>query len=712
MGSTAGRHRPSLPVPTRSSDLPVRPRYATVVPVDRSTDASGERPGPVGRAWRAVIGPPLRFRDLGKEQINPVEGLSALSLDALTSVAYGPEAILVVLAAAGASALHLMLPVTLAIVVLLGLLVFSYRQVISAYPSGGGAYAVSRANLGTRASLVAAAALVVDYTLTVAVSIAAGVSALTSAFPALSSATLPLCLGILALITLLNMRGLGEAARAFLLPTLVFIVGVLAIIVVGLVHPMGLHQPQPGHTLVPAHSVEVVSILLILKAFSAGCSALTGVEAIANGVPLFKPPQAVRARRTELLLGSILATMLVGLAVLATRWHVAPRSGQTVLSQIMADAVGRHWAYYLVSVTITIVLSLAANTSFGGLPVLASLLGRDGYLPHLFGLRGDRQVFTYGIAALAALAGALLVVVDGNTQRLIPMFAIGVFTGFTLAQTGLVVHWRRSRPSGWRQRAALNGLGALVTGVATVVFLVTKFESGGWVVLVAVPVFIALFVRIQRYYRAVGKALGLGAVPPKPQPGPVTVVVPITGVSRLTERALSHAMSMSGDVLALTVLPDEGPAATERAAALRTEWERWGPGVPLHILHTEYASVARPIAHFIDSLHTTPHGCVVVLLPVVHPERRRYTLLHNHIDRVVTAALASRDDVVISQLPFPLRVEHALRGARRSRDASVPAGTPAGAKAQAEPQPPALATQPAGRHPGDPEMPTSAPSEP
>ena len=344
-----------------------------------------------------LIGPPLRATELAREQINPVEGLSALSLDALTSVAYGPEAIIVVLALAGAGALDLVLPVTLAIVGLLVVLVVSYRQVIDAYPGGGGAYAVSRANLGTAASLVAGAALVVDYTLTVAVSIAAGVGSLTSAFPSLSPATVPICLAILAVITLLNLRGLGDSARAFLLPTLVFIVGLLAIIAVGLVHPLALGTPQPGRSLLPTKGLQTVGVILILKAFSAGCSALTGVEAIANGVPLFKQPRAQRAKRTELLLGLVLGTLLLGLAVLARRWHIGPRSGQTVLSQIMATAVGRHWAYYLVSLTITVVLALAANTSFGGLPVLGSLLARDNYLPHLFSLRDDRQVFSNGI---------------------------------------------------------------------------------------------------------------------------------------------------------------------------------------------------------------------------------------------------------------------------------------------------------------------------
>src|SRR5580658_3473079 len=325
-------------------------------------DAQGGR---VSGVWNHLIGPPKSALGAGKDRITPVEGLSALSLDALTSVAYGPEAIILVLAVAGAGALHLVLPITIAIVGLLAILVFSYRQVIDAYPMGGGAYAVSRANLGTGVSLVAAASLVVDYTLTVAVSIAAGVASLQSAFPSLNGATTPLCLGILLFITVLNLRGLGETARAFLLPTLVFIFGLLAIIAVGLIHPLGMHTAQIGPSIVATHTVEAVSILLLLKAFSAGCSALTGVEAIANGVPLFKEPRVPRAKQTEFMLGGILGAMLLGLAVLADRWHIGPRSGQTVLSQIIGAAVGRHWAYYVVSLTITLVLALAANTSFG-----------------------------------------------------------------------------------------------------------------------------------------------------------------------------------------------------------------------------------------------------------------------------------------------------------------------------------------------------------
>jgi amino acid transporter len=601
-----------------------------------------------------LVGRPLRRAEVAKEQITPVEGLSALSLDALTSVAYGPEAIIVVLAAAGAGALHLVLPITIAIVVLLGVLVFSYRQVIDAYPGGGGAYAVSRANLGVPASLVAGASLVVDYTLTVAVSIAAGVGALTSAFQSLSPATVPICLGILAVVTLLNLRGLGEAARAFLLPTMIFIIGLLAIIAIGLVHPLALHAPQPGHSLLATHGLEVVSVLLVLKAFSAGCSALTGVEAIANGVPLFKQPRAVRAKRTELLLGVILGTMLLSLAVLASRWHIGPRSGQTVLSQIMADAVGRHWAYYVVSLTITLVLSLAANTSFGGLPVLASLLSRDDYLPHIFALRGDRQVFANGIWALTILSGALLIAVGGNTNSLIPLFAIGVFTGFTLAQSGLVVHWWKEKPAKWRHRAAINGLGATMTAIATVVFLFSKFLEGAWVVVVAVPLLVFLFVRIHAYYERAARDLGIGSPQPEPESRPSLVIVPVTSVSRLTVHAISEALSLSKEVIAITVVPEDEGEGEARARSLEQDWAKWNPGVALRVLHSEYASVVQPIISFIDDLRSHDDRQIVVLIPVVIPERARYRLLHNQIDLVLSSALRSRPDVVVARVQLPL----------------------------------------------------------
>jgi amino acid transporter len=533
---------------------------------------------------------------------------------------------------------------------------------------------VSRANLGPGASLVAGASLFVDYTLTVAVSIAAGVAALTSAFPAVRPATVPICLATLAVITLLNLRGLGDSARAFLLPTLVFVVGLLAIIAVGLIHPLGLKEAAPGRSTLPAHGLQVVSVLLVLKAFSAGCSALTGVEAIANGVPLFRPPRTTRAKRTELMLGLILGAMLLGLAVLAHRWRVGPRSGQTVLSQIMGLAVGRHWAYYVVSLTITIVLALAANTSFGGLPVLASLLARDNYLPHLFGLRGDRQVFNSGIWVLAALSAGLLVAVGGSTNEMIPLFAIGVFTGFTLSQSGLVVHWWRTRPARWRQRIVINGGGAVVTGLATVIFLVTKFQQGAWIVLVAVPAFVLLFLRIHAYYARTRAQLGVGQVPAAPTGKEALVIVPVSSVSQLSRYAICEALSLSPHVVAVSVAV-EGDTAAGAPERLQAQWDEWNPGPPLRILRTEYASVVDPLVAFIDEQRARGDRQIVVLIPVLIPGRWRYRILHNQIDLVLSAALRKRPDVVVARVQMPMP---GTSPGRRARSLTVPGPTSTG----------------------------------
>jgi amino acid transporter len=603
---------------------------------------------------RLLVGRALSRHEASSEEITPVEGLSALSLDALTSVAYGPEAILVVLAAAGATSLHLILPITIAIVVLLAVLVTSYRQVIDAYPQGGGAYAVSRDNFGPGVSQLAGAALIVDYTLTVAVSIAAGVGQFVSAFPATASYTVPMCLGILLVITGLNLRGLGESARAFLVPTFVFIVGLVVIIGIGLIHPLGLRSALIGRSLVPTHAAEAVTVFLVLKAFSAGCSALTGVEAIANGVPLFKEPRAARAKRTELFLGVTLATMLLGLAVLAKKFQIQPRTNQTALSQIMGESVGRHWAYYLVSLTITLVLALAANTSFGGLPVLTSLLARDNYLPHFFGVRDSRLVFGNGVWTLTLFSGILLVAVGGNTNTLIPLFAIGVFIGFTLSQTGLVVHWRRIEGRSWKRRAMINGVGAAVTATATVIFLLTKFVEGAWVVVVAVPLFILLFNRVEAYYGRAAEELGIGIIPPAPQRQATVVVVPVTNVSRLTRQALSEAMSMGDEVVAVTVVLDSGSAGLP-ATDVERQWQEWNPGVPLKVLHTDYASIVEPIVGFVDELIAPHDRQVVVLIPVVIPDRLRYRLLHNQIDLALASALRRRPDVVVARVPMPIR---------------------------------------------------------
>ncbi len=603
----------------------------------------------MARIWKILVGPPLRADQVTSEELSPVDGLPALSLDALTSVAYGPQAIALVLAGAGAVALKFALPITIAIVALLALLVLSYRQVIEGFPQGGGAYAVSRAHLGAGFSRLAAASLIVDYTLTVAVSIAAGVAGLVSAFQSLAPYTVMLCLAMLAIITLLNLRGLGDSARAFLLPTAAFIVGLLAVIIVGIIHPIAPHVHQPGKSLVATHALQVIGVLLILKAFSSGCSALTGVEAIANGVPLFERPRVKRAKQTELLLGVILAAMLLGLGVLIAHFHVAPRMHDTVLSQVMAISVGRTWAYYTVTIAITIVLGMAANTSFGGLPILASLLARDNYLPHLFSMRGDRLVYTKGVWALAVFSGLILVVVSGNTDTLIPLFAIGVFTGFTLAQAGMVIHWRSNRTPRWHWRAVLNAVGAVVTGIATLVFVISKFAAGAWIVVVAVPAIILLFQRVHRYYEVVGKELDLSGATNAPAPhDSLLVVVPITGITQLSMATISQAMTFGGEVVAVHVAFSD---AGDEEGGIIKHWERWNPGVPLVMLQTRYHSVIRPITRYVlQAMHDGKD--VVVLIGEMEPRLLRHRLLHNQMGTVLSMSLRRHTDATVAILPM------------------------------------------------------------
>ncbi|MDA8074305.1 MAG: APC family permease [Actinomycetota bacterium] len=585
------------------------------------------------------------------EEITSLEGIPALSLDAISSVAYGPQAMLVVLATAGAGALTKIEPITVAIVVLLVILVFSYRQVIAAYPDGGGCYAVSKANLGRRPSLLAGAALIVDYVLTVAVSISAGVAALVSAFPTLQPDSLALSLGILAVLTALNLRGLATSARALLVPTAVFIVGMYLVIVMGLLR----QHPASGsgvHGVAVPTAAAAIGVLLILKAFAAGCSALTGVEAIANDVPVFREPRARRAMRTEVLLGGLLGTMLLGLSILTVRFHIAPVASQTVLSQLTGASVGRGTLYYVIDLSTTAILAIAANTSFGGLPVLASLLARDNLLPHVFGLRGDRPVYRYGVGVLALLAAVLLVAVDAKTDALIPLFAIGVFTGFTLSQAGLVRHWFHERPNGWWGRAALNGLGAAMTAVATVIFVVTKFSSGAWVVIIAIPAIIALFARVARYYRDVAVELGIGETPPVPRPEPSLVVVPVAAVSRMTSAALSRAVSLGDEVAAVSVQFDD-----KAAASLQDEWDRWGPGVPLTVLRSASRSVTKPMLAYLHSPLLQARSSILVLIPEVEPRKWRHQLLQNQRGIILANVLRRRSDVTVARMAFHLEKE-------------------------------------------------------
>ncbi|MDG4857389.1 APC family permease [Streptomyces sp. T-3] len=590
-----------------------------------------------------------------RHRLTALTGLAALSLDAMASVAYGPEAIVLVLAAAGGHGLGFTLPVTLAIAALLAVLVASYRQVIAAFPDGGGSYAVARTHLGRRTSLVAAASLVLDYVLNVAVAVTAGVAALTSAFPELYAERLPICLGVLVLITAVNLRGIVESARAFIVPTVVFVVAILTLIAVGLFRdgPVSTATAE-GHASVLADNATTVGALLLLKAFASGCSALTGVEAIANAVPSFRTPRAKRAQHAEIALGAILGVMLIGLAVLISRFGLQPVEGVTVLAQLADASLGHNWAFYVIQFATMILLALSANTSFGGLPVLLKLLARDNYLPHVFALKADRQVHRHGVLALAAVSAALLLFSGGDTNTLVPLFAIGVFVGFTLAQTGMVLHWRRERGPRWRGKALLNGLGALLTGVSAIVVTATKFHDGAWLIVVTLPVLVGAFETVQRAYAGIGERLGIGRVPEVPHRERSLVVVPVSGLSRLTCEALNAAVSLGDEVRAVTVTHLE-PEDREHATALRRDWELWNPGVDLVELKSEHRTVGRPVAAYVRRIHAYHPGTrVTVLIPEVEPARLWQRALQNQRGAVVAHAVRRDTDAVICRLRFRL----------------------------------------------------------
>ncbi|HME02473.1 MAG TPA: APC family permease [Solirubrobacteraceae bacterium] len=599
---------------------------------------------------RAAHRLPARLRRAGKHadgghELGVAGGLAALSLDALSSVAYGPEAMVLVLVTAGSGALSLTLPLTLVITGMLVLLVFSYTQVIAAHPEGGGAYAVAKANLGRIPALLAAASLVVDYVLTVAVSLAAGAASLGSVFPSLSHHLLLVSLAGLVLLTAVNMFGISESARLLMIPTAVFIVSILALVIVG---PFRSHpEATIGTGLGAIHATTALGIVVILKAFASGCSAVTGVEAIANGVPAFRKPRVQQAQRTEICLGLLLAVMLVGLAVLIRAHHVVPRGGVTILAQITAGTFGTGWPFYVSNLAVTLALALAANTSFGGLPVLMSLLAKDNRMPHLFYLRAERPVYRLGIAALALTAMVLLIAVGAQTDRLIPMFTIGVFIGFTISQLGLVRHWRQVRPPHWRARAALNGAGATMTAVAVIVFLSTKFLEGAWIVTIVIPLLMLLFSHTETYYAKVAAELRLGRTPKTPHRSESIVIVPTSTVSLLTELALSTAMSLGETVIALAVAGDE-----EERTQIKREWDQWPCGIALEVLLDPQRHLVRSVIRYIDSI--PPAGATItVLIPEIIPNKRRHEILHNQRGRLLEASLKSHSrGVVIATLPF------------------------------------------------------------
>jgi amino acid transporter len=553
------------------------------------------------------------------------------------------------LVAAGAAAVSWTVPISLAIALLLLVLVVSYRQVIAVHPDGGGSYAVAKKELGRWPALLAAASLVVDYVLTVAVSLSAGADSLASVFPPLAHHTLAMCIAGLAVLAVINLVGIAESAKVLMGPTLLFIAGIFAIVIFGFFedHPVAVI----GNDLGPIHASEALGVVVILKAFSAGCSSLTGVEAIANAVPAFRSPAVKRAQRCEVALGVLLGAMLIGLAFQIRLHQVVPRGDVTILAQLSAGAFGTGWPFYVINLSVTLVLAFAANTSFGGLPVLLQLLAKDHRMPHMFALRAEKPVFRYGVTALSLLAGAVLVIVDADTQRLLPVFAIGVFIGFTISQTGLVLHWHRERGPRWVGYIMLNGFGAVLTAVAGVVLLASKFTEGAWLLLILVPGLMTLFNGIERYYQRAGEQLGLGTVPAKPVPGVDTkalVIVPIVAVSSVAQRALQVAMRIGPAVVPISV--DVDPDSTQR---LRRQWEEWDPGLELKVLESPHRSLVAPVLDYVRSEIENGHH-VTVLLAQVEPRRWRHRLLYNQRGAILGTALRLRTKALVASLGFPI----------------------------------------------------------
>jgi amino acid transporter len=617
-------------------------------------------PTTVTRVKRLVFGRPLPSDRLEHERLNKKTALAVLSSDAISSVAYATEQTLLVLAVIGSAALSYVVPISAVIVALLVLVALSYRQTIFAYPEGGGSYTVAKENLGTWPGLVAAAALLTDYILTVAVSSSAGVAAITSAYPFLGPHAVTMCASAIIVLTVVNLRGVRESGIAFSVPTYVFIALMFALIGVGLYRSwagsaMALGAaPLSGGPIalrpaVPVGPAGFAFTFLILRAFAEGCVAMTGTEAISNGVGAFRRPSSRNAAATLTWMAAILAAFFLGTSVLARRYGVMPSASETVLSQLGRHVFGAGTLYYLLQYSTFALLVLAANTAFADFPRLSSILARDGYMPRQFAARGDRLAFSNGIIALAVVALVLVWIFRGDTHALIPLYAIGVFVCFTLSQAGMVRHWFASRERGWRWRAALNAAGALATGAVAVVQVLTKFAEGAWIVVLIIPVIILILRKIRRHYERFADEISYTGHAPLMFLHH-TVVVPVNGITKPAAGALVYATTISQDVRAVYVEAD-----SSAAAALRAQWANWDIGVELTVIPSPYRSVLRPLVEYVRRI--TEHAeadLVTVVVPEIVPRRWWEHLLHNKTALYIRTAFLFRPNVVVTAVPYLL----------------------------------------------------------
>jgi amino acid transporter len=605
---------------------------------------------PLHKLKQLFVGTPLPTAQSRHERLGKAAGLAIFASDPLSSVAYATEAILLVLIVAGPAVLSYSLPIGVCIAALILIVITSYRQTIRAYPRGGGAYIVAKDNLGTNVALVAGGALLIDYVLTVAVSVTAGVEAITSAIPVLLPYRIWLSVGAIALITTVNLRGVRESGHVFAAPTYLFVVSILAMIGWGLLGTTLGRVPEAPYE-AHAPGLEGIGLFLLLRAFAAGCTALTGVEAVSDGVPAFKPPEAHNARIVMGWLGVLSVTMFLGITYLAYDLGIVPGGHETVVSKIARRVFGEGLLYYEVQAVTMLILLLAANTAFADFPRLSFFLARDRFIPRQFATQGDRLVFSNGIVILAALATALVIAFHGDTQELLPLYAIGVFISFTVSQAGMVRRWLRLKEEGWAWRIWFSLVGAVVTAIVLVTLAVTKFLEGAWIVVILIPTLVILFLVVHRHYDTVAEQLSLEDVA-TPLPLDGTILVLVGDLHRGVVRALQYAQSLSPSARAVYVETDP-----ERTRRLEERWTKWGMGVPLVVLNSPYRSLLGPLMDYIDQLQRQrgPHHIVTIVVPEFIPARWWQQLLHNQTALLIKGQLLFHKNVVVTDVPYHLQ---------------------------------------------------------
>ncbi|WP_312198427.1 APC family permease, partial [Anaerospora hongkongensis] len=596
-------------------------------------------------------------RELAHERLPKWKALSIFSSDALSSVAYGPEQIMLTLALPGLIAYGYMAPVAISILILLAIVTLSYAQVAKANPGGGGAYAIAKQNLGEKPALIAAGSVFADYILTAAVSVSAGTAAIISAFPELSGWEVPIDIVVLfGVLMLVNLRGVRESSNAFVLPTYAFLAGILLLLFVGLYRMAQAPYFIPPDSLA-RQQLDWSMLFLALRAFANGCSSMTGIEAIADSVPMFKSPESRNAAATTYWMAGILGFMFLGISALILHHHILPIIEVTALSQLAEQIFGRTPLYYYIQITTMLVLYLAANTAYNGLPVLLSIIARDGYMPRYLAQRGERLTFSNGIILLTIIAALLIVIYGGKIENLIALYAIGVFISFTIAQVSMVVHWRREKGAGWQLRVFLNGLGAAATGIVVAVITVTKFVYGAWLVLVFIPIMVTIFKRIRGHYNTMADQLHL---PEEcyaegsahfPQ-GKHLVIVPVASPTRIVYETIKYAKLIGDNIIAVHVASDD-----ESEQKVRQKWQCWDPGVQLIVLRSPYRLLMRPLINFIEKKQREkgPDDFITVVIPEFETRKWWHRLLHNQTGWFLHTTLVLKENIAVTTVPFHLK---------------------------------------------------------